>query len=405
MTFELTPERLQEIAVGCVTQFIQKQASLNEAISKEAMDLELNPEQTKRVIEASNTIAYLRQLEKSADRTFEFEVADYGKVMANMTMPEDMLKAAGTPPWLDKDKDKKEDSKEDDKGEKKDSKDKDDEDEKKNKGEDFGKDKDDKKESKDKDEDDKEEDSDEEKQEKKAMLMQGYFQARETLEKMAYDEATLCMELVEAAGVVGKDVRGLEKLAFIVETEDFDKAVKLCGIEKRAQENLVFVDRDLHAAKNFYSLYKQANEFVTKKAELADFVARAETLLFKQPADLEKQAFIGKAIGAVAQGMGHAMGWVGGRAAKFAAKGVNNLGNGFRFSRAASGAGYKNTDEAIKAYDKIRSTQGKAAAQAKFGGRAPTYINRNGIMGGVVTPLATVTAGMGMTHKNNVKDI
>lgn len=401
MTFELTPERLQQIAVECVTQFISKQASLNEAIAKEAMDLELNSEQTKRVIEASNTIAYLRQLEKSADRTFEFEVADFGKVMATMCMPDDMLKAAGTPPWLDKDQDKKEDSKEDDKGEKKDKSDKDDSKEEKNKGEDFGRNKNGDKKDKDEDKDEKseskDEDSDEEKQEKRAMLMKGYFSAKETLEKMAYDETSITMALVKAAGVVGKDRHGLEKLAAVVAAEDLDKTARLCGLEKRAQEDIVVVARDLKDANAFYAVYKEAQAFLTKKAELADFVQRAETFLFKSPVDLEKQAFLGMLARGVGYVAGRAVGALGGAAAGT----VKNFG---AFSKASKRAGYRSTAEGIKEYDKIKGTQGLGAAYNKFGGQKPGFGNRLVHSVGLTGAL-TATTGLSMEHKNNVKDL
>lgn len=437
MTFELTPERLQEIAVGCVSQFIQKTASLNEAISKEAQALELNPDQTKRVIEASNTIAYLRQLEKSADRTFEFEVADYGKVMAHMCMPEDMLKSAGTPPWLDKDKDGKEDDKEDDKGEKKDeSGDKDDAKEKKFPGENFGKDKkeekseskdeeksdekEDKSESKDEDksekkdekedksegsdesdEEEKSEDSDEEKQEKRAMLMKAYFQGKATLEKMAYDEASIYMELTKAAGAVAKDPVGLEKLAFVVEASDLDKLTKLCGIEKRAQDDLVFTDKELSAAKELQGIYKKAQTFVKEKAELTDFVKRAEALLFKQPVDLEKQAFIGGLIARAAGGITHGLAASAAYVARKATTGliVNPAKNSMAFSQSAKAKGLS-TKDAIGTYDKIRSTGGHAAAMEHFGGNRPGMLQRAGI-GGVLT----ATTGLSMDHENNVKDL
>lgn len=434
MTFELTPERLQEIAVGCVSQFIQKTASLNEAISKEAQALELNPDQTKRVIEASNTIAYLRQLEKSADRTFEFEVADYSKVMAHMCMPEDMLKSAGTPPWLDKDKDGKEDDKEDDKGEEKDkSGDKDDAKEKKFPGENFGKDKkddkeesdesddkedkkddkeksddkEDKKESKKDDEEEesekseKEEDSDEEKQEKKAMLMNAYFVGKATLEKMAYDEASIYLELTKAASVVAKDPVGLEKLAMVVESSDLDKVTKLCGIEKRAQDDLIFTDKELAAAKELQGLYKKAQAFVKEKSELTDFVKRAETLLFKQPVDLEKQAFIGGLIARAAGGIAHGLASSAAYVARKATTGlaINPVKNSMGFSAAAKAKGLT-SETGTELYDKIRSTSGSAAAQSHFGGNSPG-LGRRVTVGGALT----ATTGLSMDHDHNVKDL
>lgn len=458
MTFELTSERLQQIAVDCVTQFISKQASLNEAIAKEAMDLELNADQTKRVIEASNTIAYLRQLEKSADRTFEFDVADYNKVMTNMTMPDDMLKQAGKEAdkavsedisrakadidqaAKDQARDNSEDSgkssgkeEADDKGSasdkegksnpfaKSDNKDasesKDDKKESnpnpftKSDKKEVPENKDDKKESKgnpfaksEKTEEpsDKGNDTEEEKQEKRAMLMKGYFKAKATLEKMAYDEAQLYMEVIKTAGLVNKDPVALEKIAYVVDSADTDKTLKLCGIEKRAAEDVIFTDKELVDVKRMYSLYKQAGEFAEEKTQLEDFVARSETLLFKAPVDLEKQAFIG---GLLARGAGLIAGGVGkmiGGAAKGLAQGAGNMASEMgAFGRASSAAGFKSTSDAVSSYDKIRSTQGAAAAKAQFGGRSPSLLVHRIGLGGALT----ATTGLGMEHKNNVKDI
>lgn len=93
MSFELNNDNLQNIAARCTAVFLNKQASLSEALAKEAMDLELNPDQIKRAIEATNTVAYLKQLEDSPDRTFEFPVADYKEVIAKMVLPEQVSSA------------------------------------------------------------------------------------------------------------------------------------------------------------------------------------------------------------------------------------------------------------------------------------------------------------------------
>lgn len=249
---ELTPERLQSIAIDCVTQFMNKQASLSEAIAKEAQCLELNSEQTKRVIEATNTIAYLRQLEKAADRTFEFPVADYGDVMTAMCVP-DMQKAASDESEEDDDEEKE------DKKEEKES----DSEEKEEKSES-------KEETKDEDEEKKEQ------QEKVAMLTREFFRAKSNLEKIACDKIDLHLRLSAAASILHKDPQGLEKLAEVVAEDDFQATTTLCGLEKRACENLVFTDRELDSARTVYSLYKEAQELVKTEAEITDFVKRAE---------------------------------------------------------------------------------------------------------------------------------
>jgi uncharacterized protein YoaH (UPF0181 family) len=418
MTFELTQERLQEIAVGCVTKFMSKQASLSEAIAKEAQDLELNSEQTKRVIEVTNTVAYLRQLEKSADRTFEFPVADYNHVMAAMCMPEDMAKQAGTPPWLDKDKDSKEDSKEDDKGEKKDPEDKDDKDEKKHKGEDFGKSKkdddkkdddkkdDDKKDDKDEDDEDSDEDDDKDEQEKRAMLNKGLFQAKGELERMAYDEASIYMDLVKSADRVARDPQALEKFAHMVPGDYIPKLVGLCGIEKRAVEDLVFTDKEMNDVETLFQLLKQAEEFTNRKAQLEDFVKRAEQVLFHKTANVEKLAFIGSLAGRVASGVGRVIG-------STLNKGITATGKGFgralgniagtekSFSGVAKAKGFKDADAAVKHYDKLKRTQGVEVAMKHFDGKKPNLlVHRIGVSGA-----ATALTGLSVDHVNNVKDL
>ncbi len=366
MTFPLTQDRLQSIAVGCVSKFMSKEASLSEAIAKEAQDLELNSDQTKRVIEASNTIAYLRQLEKAADRTFEFEVADYGKVMSQMCMPEDMSKEASDKE--DKDEDKKDDKK------KRDKNDEGDHEYRGNKSEER------------------------EEQEKKAMLMQGYMQSRHNLQKMAYDKTEMHMTISNAIATFRKDPYALEKLAFVA-GDSFEATVKLCGIEKRAEEDLIFTDRELATAKNLVGLYKQASEMIQQEEALQSFIKRAEAVLFPKTANVTKLASFGEAL---AMGAGRAVGSIAGGTARAA-------GNGLRgaikapgaFARASADRGFTTTKEGVKAFDQMAKTKGTAAASAAFKGAKPSFLlNRVGLSG-----IATALAGSSMDHKNNIKDL
>lgn len=226
---------------------MNKQASLSGAIAKEAQELELNSEQTKRVIEATNTIAYLRQLEKAADRTFEFPVADYSEVMSAMCIPE-FQKAAS-------EEEEKEESKEEEKKEQE------------NGSGDEEK----------QDEETKDEDKEKaEQQEKVAMLTREFFRAKSNLEKIACDKIDLQLRLSSAASILHKDPQGLEKLAEVVAEDDFNATLALCGLEKRACDNLVFTDKELDSARTVYGLYKEAQELVKTEAELQDFVKRAE---------------------------------------------------------------------------------------------------------------------------------
>ena len=67
----LTPELLQSISVKCAAKFMSKQASLSKAVADEALTNELGPEQIKRVIETTNTIAYLSKEAIYASSTSE----------------------------------------------------------------------------------------------------------------------------------------------------------------------------------------------------------------------------------------------------------------------------------------------------------------------------------------------
>lgn len=374
MTYEMTPENLQRIAVGCVTEFLSKQASLSDSIAKQAQSLELNSEQTKRVIEASNTIAYLRQLEKAADRTFEFEVADYGKVMGKMAMPDSIDKTAGLSigeesvmssikkpaedPSLSHTSSERQD------------------------------------------------------QEKRAMLSKELFKAKGQLEKIAYDKVEMQLSLSKAVSEFRTEEFPIEKLAHVVSEEDISKMQVLCGLEKKASEDLVLVDSDLSSARKVYDLYKQATALVDTETKLLDFVKRANTVLFKQTANVEKLAsldgFFSAAAKPVAYVAGKAMQGVGkglnalvGSPAKAMGRSIDNLGG---FSDIAKKK-YGSTKDGVKVYDKMKFDRGEAAAVNHFGGNRPSMLAHRigpaklaGIGGSVLT-------GAGMTHTNNVKDL
>ena len=140
-------------------------------------------------------------------------------------------------------------------------------------------------------------------QEKKAMLSKEMFRCRGVLEKIAHDKVGLAQELLAAADRISKDKYGYEKLAFIVEEQDFTKMVKLCGeVEKSGEDNLVFTDRELDVAREVYTLYKQACELVEQETEISEFVKKAADILFQKEAILSSLGRgIGQALGASAR--------------------------------------------------------------------------------------------------------
>ena len=85
---QLTVQDLQDIAVKCVSGFFNDNVPLSSGLCKEASDRGLNSDQLKRAIEATNTLAHLKAMQMSADKTGEFEVADYGTILKMASLPE-----------------------------------------------------------------------------------------------------------------------------------------------------------------------------------------------------------------------------------------------------------------------------------------------------------------------------
>ncbi len=373
MTYEMTPENLQRIAVGCVTEFLLKQASLSDSIAKQAQSLELNSEQTKRVIEASNTIAYLRQLEKVADRTFEFEVADYSKVMSKMAMPdfvEKVAKLESTEGSVAVGAVGTEDSNLSYTS------------------------------------------SERQNQEKRAMLSKELFKAKGQLEKIAYDKIEMQLSLANAVSEFKKEESPTEKLAHVATEEDTGKMQALCGLEKKASENLVLVDSELSSARKVYELYKQATALVETEAKLLDFVKRANTVLFKQTANVEKLAsvegFFSAAAKPVAYSAGKAMQGVGMGINKIVGVPVKALGGSVSGNIGFGGAAkkrYGSVEKGVKAYDRMKFYNGEADAMKHFGGSKPSMLVHRVGLGRTATIGASGLAGLGMTHTNNVNDL
>src|SRR4051812_18287701 len=88
---DMTPEQIRDCAVHVVEEFINKKVPLSQGVASCAELQALNSEQIKRVIEATNSIAYLKLLNGAEDRTFEFPVAEYTEVMGHLALPKNKL--------------------------------------------------------------------------------------------------------------------------------------------------------------------------------------------------------------------------------------------------------------------------------------------------------------------------
>jgi len=85
---------LQESAINIVQAFLGGDNTLDQLIANKAEADELNAEQIKRLVEAVNTIAFLKKLQIEKDRTAEFSVASFDGVMAAL-VPTTTPKSAG----------------------------------------------------------------------------------------------------------------------------------------------------------------------------------------------------------------------------------------------------------------------------------------------------------------------
>lgn len=90
----LTTESLKKMAALSVATLKSEGTSLNDSITKVAMDNEMNSDQVKRMVETTNQLAYLSELSDQDDRTFEFDVANYDNIMDGMVPGSDLCKEA-----------------------------------------------------------------------------------------------------------------------------------------------------------------------------------------------------------------------------------------------------------------------------------------------------------------------
>ena len=238
MSYTLTPEGLQNISVRVVSKFMRKEASLNEAVACEAKALELNPEQIKRVIEASNSVAYLRQLQDAQDRTFEFPTADYNQVLGQMCggagcggdgpVELKMVEKQATDPSPFY-------------------------------GVDYGF---------------------LSEHEKLVALSRELVKVAALATRLDMDALVKKEQLQKAAALFSKEPHAYEKLVEVCNEDNFEKTAALTGIEKKASvARVLFQDKDLTSARSLLGLLKQAEELVTEQRRVTAQCAKAAGIL------------------------------------------------------------------------------------------------------------------------------
>lgn len=262
---ETTTETIKDISVEIVKNFIDNKVPLSEGIAKYASEMELNPDQIKRVVETCNTVTYLTLQKEAQDRTFEFPVADYNSVMTTMTVP---TKVDGTVTEAEfKEGQEKQASEE------------------------YVYSPDE--------------------QTMRAWTVKEWLGNREMIEKLAYDKAECLMRIGDLATIIKTDNYAMEKFAEVADEQTFYKLATLIGANpKMALRKYIFKEAELSNVRQLVGLLKKAEELVKecKEREL-----------------LEKKAVIAAAVGGVAKGLSKAVGAVVGGTGMGVAKGVSTL--------------------------------------------------------------------------------
>ena len=322
---QLTPDLLQELSVRCASRYMAKQASLNEAIADEGRAMELNADQLQRVIETTNTVAYLRQLQDAPDRTFEFPVADYPGVMLKMAMPTDLFskeaEAKSSPTTQALPQPTSQVTPE------------------------FSQ------------------------QEKVAMLSKELLKCAAVMDDILHEKARLTHTLLTKSASLGKSDFLLEKLAYVVDEEDFSPMANLLGLEKTASlcKDLVFTDKELDEVTSLYGHYKEAKALIQKEKSTEEFVKRAGSILNGAI------GWIGSVIG---RGIGKGVGVLGGGVKKAVTSPASSMGFGDQILRKGfvGPKGAPDIKAGIKEFDKIKRQSGEAGAIASFGGKKPSLL-------------------------------
>ena len=74
-----------KIAEEIVSDFLEKKSDLNSGILKVAEDMDLNPDQIKRLVEQANTQTFLKMFgdKEVKDKNIDFDVADPKKILSS----------------------------------------------------------------------------------------------------------------------------------------------------------------------------------------------------------------------------------------------------------------------------------------------------------------------------------
>lgn len=282
----ISSDTIRDISVKSVEMFLNNKIPLSQGLAKQASAYELNSEQIQRAVEATNSIAYLKILELSSDRTVEFPLCKYAEVMVGVTIPElgkqtyvtikensdlDFTKFAEySAPTLNN-------------------------------------------------------------QEQLVHMIKMASIIERELERLKDRAITIVPELEKIANVIKNDPSGLEKLATITEGKEFFILSTLVyGEVKDRFDTGLFKSAELKEVEKIASLYKEAKEV---QAGIDD----REELLNRS--GLQKQALLGE----IGSGIGKVIGSVASAPVKAFGKVIGNSIDNVSSRASAMGAKIKNT--------------------------------------------------------------
>lgn len=280
---QITSEQLRDISVTVVEQFLNNKIPLSLGLAKQAAAAQLNSDQIKRAVEATNTIAYLKVLSMSDDRTVEFPLAKYAEVMRLVTVPDDVEKQAGwheeqtvttaMRPAATADADPY--TNQVLTGVEKEIVD--------------------------------EEKRLREEQEKMAYFIKEAAMNRQALEDLEAQKLVINDRLVKLAKVVADDEKGMDKLASVVDGEEYAQLSVLVTGELKPHRDFgghaLFKEAELKDVNALVGLFKEAKRIVAEAARRSALQKRAEEV----SQELTKEAFIGSLAGGAGKILGKAM--------------------------------------------------------------------------------------------------
>lgn len=230
----VTPELLRDISVQAVEDFLNNKIPLSKGLAKQAAAYDLNVEQVKRAVESTNNIAYLKILQHSDDRTVEFPLAKFAEVMSSATVPEglqekiasvtgpevkaELVKEASAPLKLVE-------------------------------------------------------------AETLTYFIKSASVNKAALERVEGDSITMADRLIKVAKAFSKDEAWMDKLACVVEKQEFSElSILVSGAVQKYRDISdlgLFKTAQLEEATEFAELYKQARALVREQRERSDLQKRA----------------------------------------------------------------------------------------------------------------------------------